>query len=236
MSLLSVAQDVTDEIGLTRPTAIVSGTDQLARQILAISKVVLDELSNMDWPILQVPYQFSTVVSQSQYSLPSDFDRETVDTAFLASQYYSLRGSLTPGDWQRQRNSLPSQIGRYKFRVFGLPLKLNFSPTPLTVETVVLEYHTTYKVKQSDGTYKTTYFDDTDVSLVPEELVKKGLKWRLKRAKGLDYSEEFNEYEVARAQRLAQQLAIGSQAVAQRNLLDTPEISGGFVPENGFGT
>lgn len=236
MSLLTACQDVADVIGLTRPTAIASGTDQLARQMFAIAKDVLAELGLMDWPFLQIPYSFDTVVDQASYSMPADFGREVGDTVFLASQYYQLRGSLTPGDWQRQRNSLAVQNGRYKFRLFGLPLKLYITPTPSAAEEIVLEYQTTYRVQQADTTYKTTFFADDDEALVPEDLLKMGIRWRLKRAKGLDYSEDFNEYEIARANRLAQQLSLGSIAVAYRNQAEVPELADGYVPEFGYGS
>lgn len=236
MTLLSVAQDVCDVIGLTRPAAIVSGTDQLARQILGLAKETLEELGAMDWPILEIPYTFNTVNAQSQYDLPSDFGREVGDTVYVASQYDSLRGSLTPADWQRQRSGMQANLGRYRFRIFGLPLKLNLTPTPSVVEAIVLEYQTTYRVKQQDGTYKATFFADTDVPLMPEDLLKKGLKWRLRRAKGLDYSEEFDDYEITRAQRLAQQLSMGSMPVAYRGFASTDAPIGNmYVPESGFG-
>jgi hypothetical protein len=235
MSLLSIAKDVTDVIGLARPTAIVTGQDPLARQILGLAKETLEELGRMDWPVLQIPYTFDTVPSQTQYALPADFGRDVGDTLYAASRYAALRGSLTPGDWARQRNNLPD-LGRFRYRIYGLPLKINVSPTPTTVETFVMEYQTTARVIQADGiTLKSTYFDDTDVSLVPEELVKKGLKWRLRRAKGLDYSEEFDDYEQTRSQWLAQALAMGSMAVAYRSPYDGAEIGEGYIPEYGFG-
>jgi hypothetical protein len=235
MTLLSVAQDVCDVIGAARPDAVVSGTDTWARQILGLAKETLEELGLMDWPILEIPYSFNTVVGQSQYDLPADFGREVGDTVYVASQYHSLRGSLTPADWQRQRDALQAQIGRYRFRIYGLPVKLNFSPTPNMVEQIVFEYQTTYRVRQNDGTHKNTFFADDDVSLMPEELLKKGLKWRVRRAKGLDYSEEFDDYEMSRAQRLAQALGMGSMPVAWRNQTEFTEGLNVYVPENGFG-
>lgn len=235
MSLLKVAQDVCDVIGLTRPTAIITGTDQLSRQILGLATEALDELSKMNWPILEIPYAFNTVVGQAQYALPEDFGREVGDTVYVASQYSSLRGSLTPSDWQRQRDQLQAQIGRYRFRIFGLPTMLNLAPTPQVAEEITFEYQTTYKVKQTDGTFKNAFYDDGDVSLVPEDLLKKGLKWRLRRAKGLDYSEEFDDYEQDRFASVARALGFGSQPVAYRNQFETPEGLGVYVPENGYG-
>jgi hypothetical protein len=235
MTLLSIAQDVCDVIGLPRPAAIVTGADQLARQILGLAKETLEELGQMDWPILQIPYTFATVAGQGQYALPADFGDLTGDTVFSSSQYYQVRGSLSPGDWARQRNALPSQLGRMKIRVFGLPLKANITPTPTSAQNVVLEYVTTYRVMQSDLTYKDTFFADDDVPLISEDIFKLGLKWRLRRAKGLDYSEEFDAYEKARTQSLAQALSFGSQPVAYRSIADDGSIAPGYVPEQGYG-
>lgn len=235
MSLLSVAQDTCDVIGLTRPAAIITGNDQLARQILGLAKETLEELGLMDWPILEIPYSFNTVVGQAQYTLPEDFGREVGDTVYVASQYSNLRGSLTAAAWQQQRDQLQAQIGRYRFRIFGLPLALNLTPVPQVVEEITMEYQTTYRVKQIDGTYKNTFFADTDVPIMPEELLKKGLKWRLRRAKGLDYSEEFDDYEKDRFARLAQMLQLGSQPIAYRSQSEIPEGLGVYVPENGYG-
>lgn len=236
MTLLSVAQDVCDVIGLVRPAAIITGNDQLARQILGLAKETLEELGLMDWPMLEVPYTFNTTVGQAQYDLPADFGREVGDTVYVASQYSQLRGSLSPADWYRQRDALQAQIGRYRFRIFGLPTKLNFAPTPQVVEEITLEYQTTYRVRQGDGTYKDTFYADSDVPLVAEELLKKGLKWRLRRAKGLDYSEEFDDYEISRAQRLAQALSMGSMPIAYRSQYDMPEGLNLYIPETGYGS
>lgn len=236
MTLLTSAQNVCDVIGLSRPAAVVTGTDQLARQIFGLAVETLDELSAMDWPVLCVPYSFNTAVGQSAYDLPADFFRELGDTVYVASQYSSLRGSLTPGDWARQRDSLEWQQGRYRFRIYGLPPKLNLTPTPQVVEEITLEYQTRFKVRQSNGTYKDSFYDDADVPIVPEDLLRKGLKWRLRRAKGLDYSEEFDDYEKDRFAQLAQTLQLGSMPVAYRQQSDMPEGLNVYVPQNGFGS
>jgi hypothetical protein len=236
MTLLTVCQDVADVIGLTRPTAIITGTDQLSRQMLAFAKETVEELGRMDWPTLEIPYEFTTTPNVATYALPADFGREIGDTAYEASQYYPLRGSLTPGDWARARNALPAQIGRYKFRIFGLPPQINITPTPQLSDTFVFEYQTTYRVQQQGGAYATTFNADSDTSITDEDLLRLGIKWRLRRAKGLDYSEEFNAYETMRKERLAQKLTAGSMPVAYRNLIDIPGLPlGGYVPEQGFG-
>ncbi len=235
MTLLSIAKDVADVIGLTRPASIINGTDQLSRQMLGFAKETLEELGFMDWPILERPYTFNTVVDQTDYDLPADFMREIGDSVYVSTQYNRVRGSLTPADWARQRGTYPD-LGRYKFRIWGYPLKMRITPAPQTVEPVTFEYQSTARVLQADNSLKETYYDDQDVSIVPEDLMKSGLKWRMRRAKGLDYSEEFDAYEIARAQRLAQTLQMGSQAVAYRSPFYDDDIPpAGYMPENGFG-
>ena len=236
MSLLTISQAVADSVGLPRPGSVASSTDQLARQMLALANETLEELCRMEWPVLEVPYSFQTVINQEAYTLPADYGRQVSDSAYVATQYYLLRGSLTSADWQRSKNALPSQIGRYKFRIFGNPLKLYITPKPMTVETVVMEYITKNRAYNTGGNPILMYTADTDTSIVPEDLVQRGLKWRIKHAKGLDYAEDFNVYEMARQQVFAQQLALGSMPVAMRNLIDIPEIPNGFVPEFGYGS
>lgn len=230
MSLLTVCRSVAGGSGLPQPASVVGSTNPLSIQMLELANDTLAELGRMDWPVLHIEHQFNTVDGTSQYALPAGFKRAIADTAYLASQYYSLRGSMTAADWQRQRNALPSQIGRYNFRIFGNPSKINIAPTPTTVESVVMEYVTSQLTNSG-----ATYAADTDVSVLDEELVRKGLKWRVKRERGLDYSEDFNDYELTRQTVLAQTLALGSMPVAYRNLLSEEDIPYGYIPEAGFG-
>jgi hypothetical protein len=235
MTLLSICQDTADVVGLTRPTVIITGTDQLSRQLLGFAKKTLEELSIMDWPVLQVPYSFNTVAAQAAYDLPANFGREIGDSVYGAARYSQLRGSLTPGDWARQRNILPG-LGFYRFRIFGSPLKLNLTPTPQGVETIVFEYQSLDRVVAVDGvTLKRTFTADNDTTVVPEDIMKKGVEWRIRRAKGMDYSEEFDDYEVTRAQRLAQAMQFGSMPVSYRGPYDSGDLPLGYVPENGYG-
>ena len=74
------------------------------------------------------------------------------------------------------------------------------------MESITLEYATTNNVLQSNGVYIRQYTFDDDIAVIPEELVAEGLNWRIRRAKGLAYEEEFNDYEVNRYQVLKRML------------------------------
>lgn len=233
MSLLTICQDVADEAGLPRPSTIIGNTDQLALQMLALIKTALKDLGRYNWNILERVATFNTVNGTASYVTEADYGRMIIDTAYVSTEYYRLRGSTTPQEWQMMRNEMSSQLGKWSLRVFGSPLKVYLSPTPDRVETVVYEYITSYLAATSGGTAKATFTIDTDVPVLDEDIVKKSLKWRIKHAKGMDYSEDYNEYEMTRAKMLAQSNAFGAMPVAVRSGAYDPPI--GTVPEDGFG-
>lgn len=235
MSLLTICQNAADEAGYPRPSTIVGNTDQLARQLLAMAKATLEDLGRKEWPILQRVHTFSTVVSTDDYSLPSDFKRLIVDTAYIATEYYKMRASMSPSEWQARRNEMASATGRYGLRVFGQPSKIYVTPDPTTVETVLFEYITKNNALTSGGVEKETFTLDTDTSMIRERVVELGLVWRIRHAKGFDYAENRNEYDEAVSTEFAQQLGFGSLPVAVRNPLGDEAIPLGYVPEQGFG-
>lgn len=239
MTLATLCQRVVDEVGLPRQSSIASSNDQLARQLFAFANTTIEELNRKTWPCMEIPYTFDTVVGQDVYNFPTDWKRTVVDTVYNSAVYYNMRGSLTAADWYRQRNGLPANLGRYKYRIYGRPLKIFLTPTPQVAETLVFDYVSAWPVMDGgDEIAKPLFAQDSDTSIIPEALVRMGVKWRILHAKGLEYAEAFNEYEAETKIELAQQLGFGSQAVAVRPFWaeNWPYYADGYVPETGFGS
>ena len=235
MSLITIAQRVADEVGLPRPSQIATGTDQLARQMFALANSTIEELSEDDWPSLRNTHTFNTVIGQQSYSLPADFLRMSPDTAYAEAQKYRMKGSSSPADWRKSR-VFGNISSKYEFLLSNFPYKFHLTPTPSVVEAMVFDYVRNVNVLDVDGvSYKQYFTTDTDTPLVPELVVRLGLKWRIKHAKGLDYSEDYNRYEASRKTQLAQMLAYGAIPVAVRHHNEIPELTDGYVPENGYG-
>lgn len=235
MSLLTVVTRVADEVGLPRPAAVATGTDQLARQMFSLANAALTDLAMMDWPVLTLQLSFPTIVDVDNYAVPAGWSRFVTDTAYVSSLYYQMRGSLSPAEWNRRQNGWPTDVGRYRYRVVGQPQRIFIQPVPQLVETITLEYQSNLLAIDTDGVRIPLYAQDTDTAIFDENLIRKALKWRIKHAKGLDYSEDFNAYETARDLMFAQQLNLPSVPVAYRSPFEIPELSDGYVPENGFG-
>lgn len=196
MTLLSVIQDASAELNLNVPTSVIGSTDTLVIQLLALAKRdVTDLLYRFDWQALTIETSFSSVATQVQTALPSDFLRLINETMNNRTQHWRVLGPLTPQEWQR-RLSLGAQVGVVNsFRIYGNTIY--FYPVPPAGNSIYYEYITNKAITANDGSFKATLTADTDTFRIDENIVTLGVKWRFLKAKGLDYSEEFRSYESA---------------------------------------
>lgn len=235
MSLLTACQRVCDEVGMPRPSVVASSLDQLARMLFALANTEIEELSkSKDWPSLQsIGAIEDTVIGVSTYAVPADFRKLITGTAYQSAQYRRIRGSLTPSQWQRRRNVALNMLDGYGLRIFGNPRLIYLTPTPEIEETLVYEYMSKFFVTDADGVPKPAFTVDTDETIVGEDLFRAGLKWRIKHAKGLEYSEDYNQAMLARERDYAAELALDEICVGGPRPLDS--LDPGYVRDTGFG-
>ncbi|TXH44517.1 MAG: hypothetical protein E6Q97_32440 [Desulfurellales bacterium] len=235
MDLLEITRRVTASVGLPRPNAVATSSDQLAQQLFSLANDTLEELCDMDWPVLRRTWDLYTVISTEQYDTPTDFKKLSPAAFWNQDQKYRVRGALTSQEWRKER--AVQTTSRYKFTFGGDTELLKITPAPTVVELLKIDYFTNYRAVSADGVdYGELFQLDTDIPLVPDDLVRMGLKWRIKHAKGLEYGEDYNLYESKRKEKLAQQLSLGDIDVAVRNAYATdPYITDGYIPQDGFG-
>jgi hypothetical protein len=235
MPLLDIVQRVCDEVGLPRPVSVATSSEQLARQMFSLANAELEELSKrFNWPVLTREHTFPTVAGTAQYNLPADYRKFLQETVFESSRYYQMRGSLSAGEWQRTKALNLGSLSTARVRIYGSPLRLNIIPTPVSPETVVFEYMTKNLAAHSDGQEVLRYSADNDVALIDEGLIRMGLKWRIKHAKGLEFSADLAEYEGVVTREFAAALAQPHIPVGFSRRADLP-LTEGYTPENGFG-
>lgn len=235
MALLDLVQRVCDEVGLPRPVTVASATDQLARQLYSLANAELEELSKrFDWPSLTREYVFPTVVGEAQYALPGDYRKFLANTIYDSTRFYHMRGSLSADEWQRVKAMNLGSLSCARVRIYGNPLKLNVLPTPTSVESVVFEYLSKNFAVNAAGVEQLRFSNDDDTSLIDEGLIRMGLKWRIKHAKGLEFSADLAEYEAVVAREFAAALAQPHIPVGHSRYTDAP-ITSGTIPSNGFG-
>lgn len=199
MSLLSLIQGAADLLSIPRPSVVVTSTDQQVRQLLALANLEGEELSarpQRGWQALTREQTFITVADETQTNaVPADFGFSIPDTAYNRSNARKLVGPLTAGDWQAMKANNTTAVAADLFRVRGDAFLM--SPAPTAGETVAYEYSSSYWARSSVGQAKAEFTADEDTSYLSEVLIKLGVIWRWKQAKGLDYGEDMATYERA---------------------------------------
>lgn len=191
MSLLTACQAVAQETGLLlSPATVISNTDLGVVQLFALMKRSATEIAKgRDWQALVREHTITTVAGTATYALPSDWSRYTSETAWDATNYWPMRGSMDPQTWQALKRGIVTPVIRKQYRVMGN--LVNIFPTPTAVETLIIEYLRNTPWTDATGvTYRTAPTVDTDLSVLPQNIIELDTKWRLKHAKGLDYSED----------------------------------------------
>lgn len=228
--MLSIIQNVADAVGIDRPSSVIGSTNKSSTQMFALLNMSGKMLSRrFAWQRLIAEHTFDTVSGTASYALPSDYDRHIDDTAWDRSNYWATRGSITPQEWQARKSGIVSTGVQRRFRVKGNLVYID--PTPTSADTLVYEYISTDWTTDSVGANPSDKYNaDSDLTLFPEYLLELDLLWRFKKAKGLDYGEEFRDFET--------QFAIEKQADKPSYTL---KMGGGSkvvqanIPETGFG-
>lgn len=207
MSLLTLVQKACTRIGITKPTAIVSSSDEQVIQLLGLANEEGDELAaRYRWQNLTKEATFTTVATESQGSITTiagtDFRYILNDTIWDRTLRRPIFGPLIASQWQ-QLKAQNMQGPWYQFRIRGNLLL--FIPVPTAGDSCNFEWISRNWCQDSGAT--TTYAAwnaDTDTGLIDEDVMAMGLIWRWKAAKGLDYGEDFNKYERRVADLMAQ--------------------------------
>ncbi len=239
MTLLSMIQDAAREVGFDAPSFIISNQDATARQMLALANREGKFLStHHNWAILQKEYTFQTISGQGAYDLPEDFDRLIDGTLWDRSALRVLQGPLSPQQWQILKSGLPaSSAARTNFRIkngASMSNKFFVDPVPLASGTnLAFEYISSHWCSSSDGlAAREEWADDSDVSLINEDIFTYGIIWRFLRAKGLDFSSYISEYQTQLGQLVARD---GGMPTIQLSPERRAILAADNLPDTGLG-
>lgn len=234
MTLLSIVQDALEEIGLDAPATVVGNPDKTASQALALCNRAGKSLAKRwAWQELTREFTHVTLAAELQGTVESimpAFNWDVYDTLWNRSQQMPVTGPLSPRIWQALKAS--SLTGPYvQFRI--RQKKLYFIPAPPAGETIAGEYLSKYWCQSAGGSDQTQWAADTDVASLDEDLLAMELKWRMLRAKGMDYAEEKLEAEVQINNAMARNgsnttLDLGAPEQAARTTVIVPPGSWGL--------
>ena len=231
MTLLTIVQNASDAIGLTRPSVVIASADQNVRTLLSMAQTegreVLDRFS---WPATQIEVTHTSLAAELQgviTTIAPGFSYITSSTFWDRTLTQPVTGPLSPIEWQALKAR--TATGPYSsYRIFGG--KLYAYPAPSAGNTWVFEYQSTYFCQSAGGTNQSAWAADTDVGVLDENLMELGVVWRFKKKNGLDYSEDFRSYE--------QKLANETSRAGGRKVLDmlsgNTAARGVYIPEGSW--
>lgn len=199
MSMLTLIQRFTRRTNLNVPNTVYGSSDKQVRQILALLEEEGNDLSSRgDWEALTREATHTTLAVEDQGAMATIasngfryIKNNTIWDRTLSEPVY---GGVSGQDWQAIK-AMNITGPRYQFRIRGG--KLLSSPAPTAGHTWAFEYISYNWITDSTGaTYKQFFTADSDLMLLPEELLLMGLRWRWKKEEGLDYAEDFRTYEL----------------------------------------
>ena len=204
MTVLAIIQDAAAELAIPLPTAVVSSTDAQVRQLLRLFYIEgRDLLDAHDWQRLLTTRTFTSLSTEAQTGEPvSAFYRMAHGVEMWnTTNDWEITGPLSPSDWARLTVQQITSVPQF-WRLQGGVLQV-YSPT--AGDSIRYEYISKNWVTiAADSSLAETAAADSDTILFPEPLVVKGMVWRWKQTKGLEYAEDMRSYELYKMARIAQ--------------------------------
>lgn len=200
-TILDIIKETCASIGISIPASAVSSTDLQVKQLIALLNKEGQELAaRYPWQRLTKEATFITVGTQSQGDLDGGILPCAANLAYIVNDTIWNRttrlpvyGPLSPRDWAYAR-SMNYTAPTSEFRILGN--QLIFNPAPAAGDTAAFEFVTRNWLQGADTSVsRDSIVADDDAPILDWQLLSLGLEWRWRKAKGLDYAEDFATYE-----------------------------------------
>lgn len=210
-SILEICQEVADLAATKRPQDLFGSASQQDAIFLSTAKSALDSLLRYgDWQELTKEGVLRTSGKREKYLMDEvcpDFFSILNNTIYVKDNNEKLIGAITPQEWMREKyfNETSSDT---KFIIQNGMIK--FLTPPQDGIKIVFQYRSNITCLDAQNGYmeKSIINKNTDVPIFDEYLVKLGILWRWLKRNGMDYSEEYNEYEKELKKKFASSMAL----------------------------
>lgn len=219
-SILEICQEVADLAATKRPQDLFNATSQQDTIFLSTAKSALDSLLRYgDWQELTKEGVLRTSGKREKYLMEEvcpDFFSILNNTIYIKDCNERVIGSITPQEWMKEKyfNETSSDT---KFIIQNGMIK--FLIPPQDGIKIVFQYRSNIICFDAENgmTEKSSINKNTDIPIFDEYLVKLAILWRWLKRNGMDYSEEYNEYEKEIKKKFASSLAVKDISLSAGN-------------------
>lgn len=210
-SILEICQEVADMSAVKRPNDLFNATSLSDSIFLSVAKSALDSLLRYgDWQELTKEGVLRTSGKKEYYLLDAvcpDFYSLLNNTIYIKDKHEKVIGAITPEEWMKEKYFNDSTSST-KFKIQNGYIKF-LTPPPDGLK-IVFQYRTNSICLDPYNGYseKSALTKNTDIPIFDEYLVKLGILWRWFKRNGMDYTEEYAEYERELKKKFGSSLAL----------------------------
>lgn len=162
MTILAIAVECCERLGLGTPAALVAATDNNLILLRAMMLDAVEDIRNQyEWEELQTEYTFTLATDTANYALPADFHRLLTETWWNRTQGAVLWGPTDAIDWQLYKSGLATTVAGQRFRIKGFAdNQFYLDSTPTSGEngqTVAYEYISTRAIRPKTWVASTSW-------------------------------------------------------------------------------
>lgn len=204
LTLKQLCDSAREEIGFSKPAAYASTTDEDGLQTFRLANREGLDLAKSFTSALKTNGTITLVAAQQSYALASDFRFLIPSTIWdQTNQRYAL-GPLTPEEWAANKNWGYVFGLNWRYEIRGGNLVFEQTVAAGDAGTVIsYEYISKNWCESSLSVGQVRFAADTDTQKFDDDLFIQGIAWRLKKAKGFPWQEDFAFYKAERDNLLA---------------------------------
>ncbi len=195
MNVLQIAEALTTRAGLPKPSSIVGASSGIPAQTLALmQQAAADLIVFHDWNSLKKVHTFTASAQESQFNilatLPA-FKSLDADTVINLTRKIPMRPANAREHTAIRLSPSPSWHNLYRILDGNLVLPGN----SIAGDEILFEYCSNAWVQDKDSAERRIApTKNTDLVLLDDEALIRGVKWLFKKEKGLAYGEDHNDW------------------------------------------
>ena len=208
---------------------VIGGSVPTDTTIASIDSTTQITMSN---PASEAETGVSLTFSQTQYALPSDYDRMKNRTSWDQTNYWAMQGPQSPQEWAYLKSGIIANTPRLRFRILGG--KFNIFPASAGVVRLKFEYTSNGWVEAADGTVKTEFTLDTDTCIFRDRTIIAGLKYEFFKIKGFETDGLWRDYQIQ--QEFEKGIDKGAPTLSMSDRGGNLFLGNSSIPDSGYGS